>query len=67
MSEASKRGNLPPDINTVLEIVNRQQEIIENLVRMNKSTLDLLSQHINVEEYELTLSHILDGDDLPFN
>ena len=54
-------------MNMVLEIVNRQQEIIENLVRMNKITLDLLSQHINVEEYELTLSHILDGDDLPFD
>ena len=67
MSEASKRGSRPPNINTVLEILNRQQEIIENLVRMNRIILDLLSQHINVEEYELTLSHILDGDDLPFD
>ena len=67
MSEASKRGTLPPDLNVITEIVTRQQETIESLVRLNKATLDLLSQHINVEDYEIKLSRILDGDDLPFD
>jgi len=51
----------------ITEIVTRQQETIESLVRLNKATLDLLSQHINVEDYEIKLSRILDGDDLPFD
>lgn len=67
MSEASKRGSLPPDLSVITEIVTRQQETIESLVRLNKATLDLLSQHINVEDYEIKLSRILDGDDLPFD
>ena len=67
MSEASKRGTLPPDLSVITEIVTRQQETIESLVRLNKVTLDLLSQHINVEEYELKLSHVLEGDDLIFD
>ena len=67
MSEASKRGTLPPDLSVITEIVTRQQETIESLVRLNKATLDLLSQHINVEDYEINLSRILDGDDLPFD
>ncbi len=67
MSEASKRGTLPPDLSVITEIVTRQQETIESLVRLNKATLDLLSQHINVEDYEIKLSRILDGDDLPFD
>lgn len=67
MSEASKRGTLPPDLSVITEIVTRQQETIESLVRLNKATLDLLSQHINVEDYEVKLSRILDGDDLPFD
>ena len=67
MSEASKRGTLPPDLSAITEIVTRQQETIESLVRLNKVTLDLLSQHINVEDYEIKLSRILDGDDLPFD
>lgn len=67
MSEASKRGTPPPDLSVITEIVTRQQETIESLVRLNKATLDLLSQHINVEDYEIKLSRILDGDDLPFD
>lgn len=67
MSEASKRGTLPPDLSVITEIVTRQQETIESLARLNKATLDLLSQHINVEDYEIKLSRILDGDDLPFD
>jgi len=67
VSEASKRGTLPPDLSVITEIVTRQQETIESLVRLNKATLDLLSQHINVEDYEIKLSRILDGDDLPFD
>lgn len=67
MSEASKRGTLPPELSVITEIVTRQQETIESLVRLNKATLDLLSQHINVEDYEIKLSRILDGDDLPFD
>ena len=67
MSEASKRGTLPPDLSVITEIVTRQQETIESLVRLNKATLDLLSQYINVEDYEIKLSRILDGDDLPFD
>ena len=65
MSEASKRGTLPPELFN--EIVTRQQETIESLVKLNKVTLDLLSQHINVEDYELMLSHVLNGDDLVFD
>ena len=57
MSEASKRENLLP-------IIEKQQEIIEDLTRLNKVTINLLSQFISVEEYEYKLRQIRNGNDV---
>lgn len=46
------------------DIVERQVEIIGSLVELNKCTLDLLSQYMSVEEYEVKLRNILKGDDV---
>lgn len=66
MSNASKREILLPDEMkvTINELLMKQCEIIESLVQLNKTTLDLLSQYMNVEEYELAMARILDGDDV---
>lgn len=61
MSEASKRGTLPPD---KLSVLYKQSEIIESLAELNKILIDILAQHISVEEYEAMLSRILNGDDV---
>lgn len=46
------------------ELLIKQTEIIESLVKLNKITLNLLSQHIDVREYEYKMSRILNGDDI---
>ena len=61
MSEANKRGTLPPD---KLSVLYKQSEIIESLADLNRTLIDILTQHINVEEYEIMLSRILNGDDV---
>lgn len=63
MSEANKRETLLPDkLNT--ELIIRLQEIIESLVNLNKLTIDVLAQYINVETYEKMMSQILSGNDV---
>ena len=63
MSEANKRETLLPDkLNT--ELIIRLQEIIESLVNLNKLTIDVLAQYINVEAYEKMMSQILSGNDV---
>ena len=61
MSETNKREILLPEV--VTGIMNKQIETIESLVKLNRLTLDVLSQYINVEGYERMMSEILDGDD----
>ncbi|MBQ7588380.1 MAG: hypothetical protein IJT37_10205 [Lachnospiraceae bacterium] len=62
MSAAIEREILLPDkLNT--ELICKLQEIIESLVDLNKLTIDVLAQYINVEEYEHMISKILSGDD----
>lgn len=63
MSEASKREILLPDtLNT--ELISRLQEIIESLVKLNKLTIDILAQYINVTAYEQMMDQILSGNDV---
>ena len=58
MSEANKRGTLPP-------IIDKQLEIIESLTWLCKYQQNLLSQYMSVEEEEENkLKHILTGDDV---
>lgn len=57
MSGANKRE-------TLLPLLDKQQEVIESLTNLCKELLNLLSQHISVEEYEHTLSQITQGDDV---
>ena len=63
MSEASKREILLPD-NLNTELITKLQEIIESLVSLNKLTIDVLAQYINVENYEHMMSQILSGNDV---
>ena len=63
MSEASKREIfLPDNLNT--ELITKLQEIIDSLVSLNKLTIDVLAQYINVENYEHMMSQILSGNDV---
>lgn len=63
MSEASKREILLPDeLNT--ELITKLQEIIESLVKLNKLTISVLAQHINITAYEHMMDQILSGDDV---
>lgn len=48
------------------ELMIKMIEVMEDLVKLNKKTLNLLSQHMNVEEYEEILSKITSGDDVIF-
>lgn len=57
MSEANKRE-------TLLPLLDKQQEVIESLVKLCKELFNLLSQHISVEDYEHMLSQITQGDDV---
>lgn len=63
MSEASKRETLLPDeLNT--ELITKLQEIIDSLVELNKLTISILAQHINITAYEHMMDQILSGDDV---
>ena len=63
MSDANKREILlPNELNP--ELITKLTEIIEDLVKLNKLIIDVLSQHVNVEAYERMMSHILEGDDV---
>ena len=46
------------------ELIIKQQEIIESLVKLNKVTVNLLSQYTSVDEYEYKLRQILQGNDV---
>ncbi len=63
--EPTRGGILPPlERISMYELLIKQTEIIESLVKLNKITLNLLSQHIDVREYEYKMSRILNGDDI---
>lgn len=62
MSNANKRGTLPPHI--PFEIITKLQEIIEDLVKLNKLTIDTLAQYTSVSEYEDMMAGILNGNDV---
>lgn len=68
MSEANKRENLLPydtegqTLNS--ELLNRMLEIIESLTKLNQLTIDVLSQYINIDEYERMIVKILEGNDV---
>ena len=57
MSEANKRESLLP-------LLDKQQEIIESLAQLCKVLLNLLSQHVSVADYEHMLTKITQGDDV---
>lgn len=48
------------------ELMIKMIEVMEDLVKLNKTTLNLLSQYMNVEEYEEILMKITSGDDVIF-
>ena len=63
MSEANKREILLPDqLNA--ELITKLTEMIEDLVKLNRLTINVLSQHVNVESYERMMSQILNGKDV---
>ena len=62
MSAANERGILPPQI--YVELINKQQDIIDSLVKLNRITVNELAQHVNVESYDQMISRILDGNDI---
>lgn len=68
MSGANKRENLLPydtegqTLNS--ELLNRMLEIIESLTKLNQLTIDVLSQYINIDEYERMMAKILEGNDV---
>lgn len=65
MSEANKRETLLPEINDLNnELLTRMLEIIESLTKLNQLTIDVLSQYVNVENYERMMAKILEGNDV---
>lgn len=62
-SEAKERGILPPD-KIMEDLIVKLEEIIEDLVKLNKVTLHFLAQYMSVEEYEEKLKRITSGDDV---
>ena len=63
MSEANKRETLlPEELNA--ELIFKLSEIIESLLRLNRLTIDVLAQYVNVEQYERMLRDISAGDDV---
>lgn len=62
-SEAKERGTLPPD-RIMEDLIVKLEEIISDLVKLNKVTLHLLAQHMSVEEFEEKLKKITSGDDV---
>lgn len=65
MSKANKRETLLPEINDLNnELLTRMLEIIESLTKLNQLTIDVLSQYVNVENYEHMMAKILEGNDV---
>ena len=65
MSKANKRETLLPEINDLNnELLTRMLEIIESLTKLNQLTIDVLSQYVNVENYERMMAKILEGNDV---
>lgn len=65
MSEANKRETLLPEINDLNnELLTRMLEVIESLTKLNQLTIDVLSQYVNVENYERMMAKILEGNDV---
>ena len=63
MSKANKRETLlPEELNA--ELIFKLSEIIESLLRLNRLTIDVLAQYVNVEQYERMLRDISAGDDV---
>ena len=63
MSKASKRETLlPNELNE--ELIFKLSEIIESLLRLNRLTVDVLSQYTNVEQYEQMIRDISAGNDV---
>ena len=61
----SKRGILPLKERRIMhELLEKQTEIIESLVWLDRKLLDLLSQHIVIDEYESMLERVLEGMDV---
>ena len=46
------------------ELLEKKTEIIESLVWLDRKLLDLLSQHIVIDEYESMLERVLEGMDV---
>lgn len=46
------------------ELLTKQAEIIESLVWLDRKLLELLSQHIAINEYESMLERVLEGMDV---
>lgn len=46
------------------ELIFKLEEIIEDLVKLNKVTINLLAQYTEVNEYEEKLKKITQGDDV---
>lgn len=46
------------------ELIFKLEEIIEDLVKLNKVTINLLAQYMEVNEYEEKLKKITQGDDV---
>lgn len=46
------------------ELLTKQTEIIESIVWLDRKLLDLLSQHIAIDEYESMLERVLEGMDV---
>ena len=63
MSNANKRETLlPNELNE--ELIFKLSEIIESLLRLNRLTVDVLSQYTNVEQYEQMIRDISAGNDV---
>lgn len=46
------------------QIIIKQSEIIESLAKLNNTLIDLLSNYMDIEEYESKLKAIMSGDDV---
>ena len=46
------------------QIIIKQSEIIESLAKLNNTLIGLLSNYMDIEEYETKLKQIMAGDDV---
>lgn len=65
MSVSEQEGILPLHEN-MEELMIKLVEVLEDLIKLNKITINLLAQYMNVEEYEEILTKITSGDDVIF-